>query len=128
MMMTHHAGGISSSAHDTGNPHIDIVFRDDFRELVPMPADRAALAREIRFFQAYFLQHRLLQSAKWLGELLITVSNQSNYQISSKSGLAPFESSNMSEDHPMESDINNSNRMLFTDAADEILAQRAAHQ
>lgn len=79
-------------------------FREEsFRELVPMPADRAALAREIRFFLAYFQAHRLLQSAKWLGELLITVSNQSNYQISHKSGLTPFEQISLAaEDHPME--------------------------
>lgn len=35
-------------------PHIDMIFRDDFKELVPMPQDRQALAREIRFFQSYF--------------------------------------------------------------------------
>lgn len=38
---------------------------------------------------AYFQAHRLLQTSKWLGELLITISNQSNYQISMKSSLAP---------------------------------------
>ena len=95
MMMMHHA-----HHHDNTNPHVEMAFRDDFRELVAVPTDRAALAREIRYFQAYFQAHRLLQSAKWLGELLITVSNQSNYQISTKSGLAPAE---QFEDHPMDS-------------------------
>jgi len=61
--------------HSTTNPHIEMAFRDDFRELVPVPTDRGALARELRFFQSYFQAHRLLQTAKWLGELLITVSN-----------------------------------------------------
>jgi hypothetical protein len=32
------------------NPHIDMIFRDDFRELIPMPQDKGALAREIRYF------------------------------------------------------------------------------
>ena len=67
-----------------------------------MPTDRISLAREIRFCQSYLQAHRLLQSAKWLGELLITISSQQNYQISSKSGFNDINNPNgQSEDHPM---------------------------
>ncbi len=43
---------------------VDMVFRDDFQEMVPFP-DRNSLAREIRLYMTYFQQNRLLQSAKW---------------------------------------------------------------
>ena len=83
---------------------------------------------------AYFQAHRLLQTSKWLGELLITISNQSNYQISMKSGLAQsgeLQNNQMQEDHPMGSAMSNGdnllmdmNKVLFTDAADEIMTSR----
>lgn len=46
--MLHHGVNLSN------NPHVEMMFRDDFKELVPMPTDKVSLAREIRFFQAYF--------------------------------------------------------------------------
>ena len=53
------------------NLFIDL-FREDFKEIVPLP-DKLTLAREIRFYQYLFQSHRLLQSAKFLGELLLTL-------------------------------------------------------
>ncbi len=38
---------------------VDMVFRDDFQEMVPFP-DRNSLSREIRFYMTYFQQNRLL--------------------------------------------------------------------
>ena len=89
-----------------------------------MPTDRTSLAREIRYCQSYLQAHRLLQSAKWLGELLITISSQQNYQISSKSSL---NEPSPSEDHPMgglpQFDTSGDmNRVTLTDAADEVFA------
>jgi hypothetical protein len=41
-------------SHNIANtPFIDLVFRDDFKEIVSFP-DRNSLAREVRFFMAYF--------------------------------------------------------------------------
>ena len=36
--------------------------------------DRLSLQREIRFYMQYFQANKLLQSAKWLGELLTCLS------------------------------------------------------
>lgn len=110
MMMMHHQ--TFNQSKTTNNPHIEIAFRDDFRELMPVPTDRTALSREIRYFQAYFQGHRLLQSAKWLGELVVTVSHASNQHISGRSGL---------EEHLM---AGADDAVVFTDAADEIMKQR----
>lgn len=41
--------------------------------MVPLPDNKAALQREIRFNVAYCQANRLSQTAKWLGELLVTV-------------------------------------------------------
>jgi hypothetical protein len=38
-----------------------------------MPRDTPALSREIRFNMSYLSAHKLNQSAKWLGELLVAV-------------------------------------------------------
>lgn len=41
--------------------------------MTPLPGSRAALQKEIRFNMAYCQANRLHQTAKWLGELLVTV-------------------------------------------------------
>lgn len=71
--------------NNTPGPMVDVVFRNDFQLIVPLP-EKNSLAREIRFYMSYFQSNRLLQSSKWynynnfncnyrLGELLITISH-----------------------------------------------------
>ena len=48
-------------------------MREDFQLVVPMPKDTLTLSREVRFNMSYLHAHRLTQSAKWLGELLVSV-------------------------------------------------------
>lgn len=40
---------------------------------VALPEDKSALQREIRFCMSYCQANKLVQTAKWLGELLVTV-------------------------------------------------------
>jgi hypothetical protein len=47
---SHTLGGGATTSDKQGNPQIEMVFRDDFKELVPVPTDQMALSREIRYF------------------------------------------------------------------------------
>ena len=40
---------------------------------ISLPTDKSALQRELRFCMSYSQANKLNQTAKWLGELLVTV-------------------------------------------------------
>jgi len=54
-----------------GRQHIESILK-----VVPLPESRAGLQREIRFNMAFCQANRLNQTAKWLGELLVTVQSE----------------------------------------------------
>ena len=72
---TNTSAGVNTS-HNTSTGVIDTFLKDEFQLVKAMPADINSLAREIRFNMAYMQANRLSQSAKWLGELLITLRDQ----------------------------------------------------
>jgi hypothetical protein len=48
-------------------------------ELINLPENKAQILKEIRFNMAYCQANRLNQTAKWLGELLVTIPTQDDH-------------------------------------------------
>ena len=53
-----------------GNEH-------SFNSVIPLPENKDALQKEIRFNMDYCKANKLNQTAKWLGELLVTLKSSS---------------------------------------------------
>ena len=70
-------GAGENTSNNTSAAVIDTFLRDDFQLVRPMPADQLSLQREIRFTMNYCQANKLNQTTKWLGELLVTLSNTS---------------------------------------------------
>ncbi|CDW85316.1 anaphase-promoting complex subunit 8-like [Stylonychia lemnae] len=64
----------------------DFGLKDESLLFKALP-DRNSLAREIRFYMSYYQSNRLLASTKWLGELLVTITNQQNSAINGSFSL-----------------------------------------
>ena len=45
--------------------------------MIPLPENKEALQKEIRFNMDYCKANKLNQTAKWLGELLVTLKSSS---------------------------------------------------
>jgi len=69
-MFQHHNDTLESLLRDPSQHRQQI---ESALKVVPMPSNKAALQREIRFNMAYCQANRLSQTAKWLGELLVTI-------------------------------------------------------
>ena len=64
-------------SHNTSAANvIDTFMRDDFQLVRPMPNDLQSVQREIRFSMNYCQSNKLNQTTKWLGELLITLTDR----------------------------------------------------
>jgi len=100
-----------------GRHHIESVLK-----VVPLPENKAALQREIRFSMAYCQANRLSQTAKWLGELLVTV--QAGASLDSKSGnprAKQGRSSSNADDQVMNGDHMAPNEVFSSQIVDQDL-------
>ena len=78
-MQTFAAANIGNSPSQIQTNLMERVFNgEDFILAHPMP-DRVSLAREVRFYLSYYQNNRVLQTSKWLGELLLTISSPTNF-------------------------------------------------
>ena len=87
--------------------------------MIPIPENKAALQKEIRFNMAYFQANRLNQTAKWLGELLVTI--QTNSSESQKTASMKTKQGNniLNIGDQIMSDSSQSQHEVYSDTLDE---------